>query len=160
MPAYKTIGVIGAGVCDEGTVALAYEVGKGIAQAGYALICGGLGGVMEAACRGASEAGGLTIGILPGDTIAAANPFVKIPIATGLGIARNVIIVRSSRVLIAVSGGPGTLSEIAFALQLQVPVVSLKSFSISEQVKQTSTPEQAIKEAIALAERPTGANHA
>ena len=157
---HKTIGVIGAGVCDDSTAAMAYEVGKGIAQAGYALVCGGLGGVMEAACRGACEADGLTIGILPGDTIAAANPYVKIPIATGLGIARNVIIVRSSRVLIAVSGGPGTLSEIAFALQLRVPVVSLRSFSMSEQVIQARDPEHALREALALVERPPGATHA
>jgi hypothetical protein len=160
MSAYKTIGVIGAGACDQSTAAMAYEIGKGVAQAGYALICGGLGGVMEAACNGASDAGGLTIGILPGDTIAAANPYVKLPIATGLGIARNVIIVRSSRALIAISGGPGTLSEIAFALQLRVPVVSLKSFSISEQVVQTNDTAQALKAALALAERTTGEEHA
>jgi len=148
----KAIGVVGAGQCDDATVAMAFEVGKGIAEAGYALVCGGLGGVMEAACRGASEAGGLTIGILPGDTTAAANPFVKIPVATGMGIARNAIIVRSSLVLIAIGGGPGTLSEIAFALQLHVPVVGLKSFSISEQIVQARDVEQALREAIALAE--------
>ncbi len=114
--AQKLIGVIGASSCDAATAAMAYDVGKGIAEAGYALICGGMGGVMEAACRGASEAGGLTIGILPGDAVASANRYVDFPIATGLGIARNVIIVRSSRVLVAVRGGPGTLSEIAYAL--------------------------------------------
>src|SRR5512139_2867597 len=121
MEVLKTIGVIGAGSCDEMTATMAFDIGKGIAEAGYALVCGGLGGVMEAACRGASEAGGVTIGILPGDTIAGANQFVTIPIATGIGIARNVIIVRSSRALIAISGGSGTLSEIAFALQLGIP---------------------------------------
>ncbi len=160
MSPYKTIGVIGAGACDDATAVTAYEIGKGIAEAGYTLICGGLGGVMEAACHGACDAGGLTIGILPGDTVVAANPFVKIPIATGLGIARNVIIVRSSKVLIAISGGPGTLSEIAFALQLHVPVVSVKSFSLSEEVIQARDPEHALRKAIELAERPTGANHA
>src|SRR5512139_2498441 len=108
MEVLKTIGVIGAGSCDEMTATMAFDIGKGIADAGYALVCGGLGGVMEAACRGAAEAGGVTVGILPGDTVAGANPFVKIPIATGIGVARNVIIVRSSRVLVAVSGGPGT----------------------------------------------------
>ncbi len=153
MTVVKTIGVIGAGACDEAAAAMAYDVGKGIAEAGYTLVCGGLGGVMEAACQGAYEAGGLTVGILPGDTAEAANPYVKIPVVTGIGIARNVIIVRSSRVLIAVSGGPGTLSEIAFALQLQVPVVSLKSFSVSEQVIRASDPEHALKEALRLAER-------
>jgi hypothetical protein len=159
MSTYKTIGVIGAGVCDEPTAAMAYDIGKGIAERGYVLVCGGLGGVMESACRGASEAGGLTIGVLPGDTVAAANAYVNIPIATGLGIARNVIIVRSSRVLIAVSGGPGTLSEIAFALQLRVPVVSLKSFSISDQVLQARDAAHALQEAFVIAERPGGVNH-
>ena len=153
MNASKTIGVIGAGSCDEAAAAMAYEIGKGIAEAGYTLVCGGLGGVMEAACQGAFDAGGMTVGILPGDTAEAANPYVKIPVVTGLGIARNVIIVRSSRVLVAVSGGPGTLSEIAFALQLQVPVVSLKSFSVSEQVVRATDPQHALKEALRLAER-------
>ena len=153
MTVMKTIGVIGAGSCDEAASAMAYDIGKGIAEAGYTLVCGGLGGVMEAACQGAYEAGGLTVGILPGDTAEAANPYVKIPVVTGLGIARNVIIVRSSRVLIAVSGGPGTLSEIAFALQLQVPVVSLKSFSVSEQVVRATDPAHALQEALRLAER-------
>jgi hypothetical protein len=151
MEAFKTIGVIGAGSCDEMTATMAYDIGKGIAEAGYALVCGGLGGVMEAACRGATDAGGLTIGILPGDTVAAANSFVKVPIATGIGIARNVIIVRSSRVLIAISGGPGTLSEIAFALQLGVPVVSLKSFILSEQVIHARDPRHALDEAFKAA---------
>jgi hypothetical protein len=153
MPAYKTIGVIGAGSCDEAAAAMAYEIGKGVAEAGYTLVCGGLGGVMEAACQGAYDAGGLTVGILPGDSAEAANPYVKIPIVTGLGLARNVIIVRSSQVLIAVSGGPGTLSEIAFALQLHVPVVSLKSFSVSEQVIRARDPQHALQEALKLAER-------
>jgi uncharacterized protein (TIGR00725 family) len=151
MAAVKTIGVIGAGSCDDATTRIAYDIGKGIAGAGYALVCGGLGGVMEAACHGASDADGLTIGILPGDTIAGANPYVKLPIATGLGIARNVIIVRSSRALIAISGGPGTLSEIAFALQLGVPVVSLKSFVLSEQLIQARDVRHALEEAFKAA---------
>jgi uncharacterized protein (TIGR00725 family) len=132
---------------------MAGEVGRRIAQAGYALICGGLGGVMEAACRGAAEAGGLTIGILPGDTPDTANPHVKIPIATGLGVARNVIIVRSSRVLIAVAGGPGTLSEIAFALQFGIPVVSLESHTPTPDIIVANDPEHAVREAFRLAER-------
>lgn len=151
MEALKTIGVIGAGTCDDMTATMAYDVGKGIAEAGYTLVCGGLGGVMEAACRGAADAGGVTIGILPGDTVAGANRFVKIPIATGMGVARNVIIVRSSRALIAISGGPGTLSEIAFALQLGIPVVSLKSFILSEQLIQARDPKHALDEAFKLA---------
>ncbi len=153
MTALKVIGVIGAKSCDDATAAKAYEIGRGIARAGFALVCGGLGGVMEAACRGASEAGGLTIGILPGDSVATANPHVKIPIATGLGIARNVIIVRSSRVLVAVSGGPGTLSEIAYALQLGVPVVSLESHTPSDDIIVARDASHALKLALDLAEK-------
>lgn len=107
---------------------------------------------MEAACRGAADADGLTIGILPGDNADTANRYVRIPIATGLGIARNVIIVRSSRVLIAISGGPGTLSEIAFALQLGVPVISLDSHTPSSEIIVATDPEHAVREALRLAE--------
>lgn len=152
----KIIGVIGSGSCDESVAEMAMEIGRGIAQAGYTLVCGGLGGVMEAACRGASDAGGLTIGILPGDSVESANPYVKVPIATGLGIARNVIIVRSSRVLIAISGGPGTLSEIAFALQLGVPVVSMKSHTPSPEVIVAKDPEDALREAFKLVGETSG----
>jgi uncharacterized protein (TIGR00725 family) len=142
------IGVIGSGQCDETVTQLAYEVGREIAGAGYGLICGGLGGVMEGACRGATEAGGLTVGILPGDTPDLANPFVRIPIATGLGVARNIIIVRSCRVAIAIHGGPGTLSEIAFCLQLGVPIISLNSFTVSPDIVQATSPRQAVEQAI------------
>jgi len=142
------IGVIGSGQCDESVSQLAYEVGQEIAAAGYGLICGGLGGVMTGACRGAAEAGGLTIGILPGDSPGSANPYVRIPIATGLGIARNIIIVRSSRVAIAIHGGPGTLSEIAFCLQLGVPVISLNSFTVSPNIVPATTAREAVEKAV------------
>ncbi|MEJ2721192.1 MAG: TIGR00725 family protein [bacterium] len=151
MPTGMMIGVIGAGSCDDHIGELAYRVGKGIALAGHTLVCGGLGGVMEAACRGARGAGGTTIGILPGDSYRSANPHVTLPVVTGMGIARNVIIVRSSRALIAVSGGPGTLSEIAFALQLDVPVVSLESHTPSPAVTVARDPEHAVREALRLA---------
>lgn len=151
MGANSIIGVIGAGICDGRIHDLAYRVGKGIAAAGYPLICGGLGGVMEAACHGAHDAGGTTIGILPGDSPESANPHVTIPIATGIGIARNVIIVRSSQVLIAVSGGSGTLSEIAFALQLGVPVVSLESHTPSPDITIATDPDDAVHAALQLA---------
>jgi uncharacterized protein (TIGR00725 family) len=105
---------------------LAYEVGKQIAESGNILICGGRGGVMEAACKGAIEAGGITIGILAGDEISEANPYVKIPIASGIGIARNVIIVKTAQAIIAINGRHGTLSEIAFALQLNKPVCTME----------------------------------
>lgn len=146
----ELIGVIGSGSCEEGVRRLAYDVGAGVAQAGHAVICGGLGGVMEAACQGAKEAGGLTIGVLPGDTPDTANPYVEIPIATGLGVARNVIIVRSARVLIAVAGGPGTLSEIGFALQFGVPVVGLKTWEISPVIPQVATAREAVGEALSI----------
>jgi uncharacterized protein (TIGR00725 family) len=145
----KLIGVIGSSACEDAVSRMAYQVGKGIAEAGHPLICGGMGGVMEAACRGAYEAGGLTIGILPGDSPEDANPYVTIPVATGFGYARNVIIVKSSSVLIAIEGGPGTLSEVAFALQSKVPVISLKSFDVSPDIVQAATVEEALREALA-----------
>jgi uncharacterized protein (TIGR00725 family) len=148
MAKYDLIGVIGSGHCDETVTQLAYKVGREIAKAGFGLICGGMGGVMEGACRGAAEAGGLTIGVLPGDTPESANPFVQIPIATGMGIARNVIIVRSCRVAIAVHGGPGTLSEIAHCLQLRVPVISLNSFEVSPEIVQAASPREAVEMAV------------
>jgi uncharacterized protein (TIGR00725 family) len=137
---------------------MAEEVGRRIAQSGAQLICGGLGGVMEAACKGATEAGGLTIGILPGEDSRSANPYVGVAIATGLGIARNVIIVRASDVLIAISGSYGTLNEIAAALNLGKPVVALQTWNLpaAGHVDRalffpTSAPEEAVHKALALA---------
>jgi hypothetical protein len=124
------IGLIGSGTAGGEICALAEEVGRLVAKSGALLICGGLGGVMEAACKGASEASGLTVGVLPEDDARAANPYVRVPIATGLGIARNVIIVRASDVLIAISGGYGTLNEIAAALNLGKPVVGLRTWNL------------------------------
>jgi len=144
------IGVIGSGTCSEAVKDLAYQVGQGIAHAGYTLVCGGMGGVMEGACRGAQQAGGTTIGILPGDSAEHANPFLTHAIVSGLGVARNVIVVRTSQVLIAIHGGPGTLSEVAFALQLAVPVVSLKSFDVSSDLIQVRSPAEAVEAAVAL----------
>lgn len=142
------IGVIGSGTCTEQVRSAAYAVGKGIAEAGYPLICGGLGGVMEGACQGAVDAGGLTIGVIPGDSAETANPYVMIPIVTGMGFARNALIVKSAAVLIAIEGGPGTLSEIAFALQFGVPVISLNSFDVSPDVIQVRTVEEALNQAL------------
>jgi len=149
----KLIGVIGSGSPETEAMELAYQVGKGLAEAGYGLICGGLGGVMEAACRGAAEHGGLTVGVLPGESPEQANPYVKVRIATGMGVARNAIIVRSSRAVIAVKGGPGTLSEISFSVQLGVPVVSLKSFAVFPEIVQVGDPSEAVARAIELARR-------
>lgn len=149
MTTRKLIGVIGGRSADEESLQRAYDVGRAIAARGYGLVCGGLGGVMEAACRGAAEMGGLTVGILPGDDPADANPFVEVAIATGMGIARNVIIVRSAAAVIAIAGGPGTLSEIAHCLQLDVPVVSLGSFDVSSAIIQADTALDAVDAAIA-----------
>ncbi len=148
MSARTLIGVIGSKQCDEKTFALAREVGKRLAEKGFGVICGGMGGVMEAACKGASEAGGLAVGILPGETPVSANPFVDIPIATGMGIARNVIIVRSAASVIAITGGDGTLSEIAHCLQLGVPVIGLNSHDVSDRIVKVSTAEEAVDEAV------------
>lgn len=155
MNARRLIGVIGARQCDAAAYERARRVGELVARRGYGVICGGLSGVMEAACKGALEAGGLTVGVLPGDTPDTANEFVQLRIATGMGIARNVIIVRSSAAVIAVSGGAGTLSEVAHCLQLGVPVVGLYSHDVSPEIVQVSSPEEAVEKAIALAEART-----
>ena len=111
----KFIAVIGAEHPSQEEARLAEEVGRELARRGAILICGGLGGVMEAACKGASSEGGVTIGILPGDNPKTANPYVQIPIVTGIGYARNIIVVRTARAVIAIDGSYGTLSEIAHA---------------------------------------------
>lgn len=148
----RFIGVIGSGTCDDDTRKKAREVGQGLAERGYGIVCGGLGGVMESACRGANDAGGLTVGILPGENPDSANPYVDVAIATGMGVARNAIIVHTAAAVVAVSGGPGTLSEIAHCLQLGVPVVSLGSFDISDAITQVSTPAQAVTAVVSLLE--------
>ena len=119
------IGVIGGSQVDKKTADLAFEVGSFIARRGAAVVCGGLGGVMESAARGASEQGGTVVGIIPSDNPGDANPFIDIVIPTGMGLNRNVLVVRSSDVLIAFQGSYGTLSEIAFALNLGKTVVAL-----------------------------------
>jgi uncharacterized protein (TIGR00725 family) len=144
----RIVAVIGAGSCDADTLTLAEEVGRRLAHAGCTVLTGGLGGVMEAASRGASEAGGLVLGILPTSEAAAANPFVAIPIATGMGDARNVIIANTAESFVAVGGAYGTLSEIAFALKRGKTVVSLGSWTPDDAVKVASTPEEAVRLAL------------
>ncbi len=112
---------------------------------------------MAAACQGAREAGGRTIGILPGDDPDAANAFVDVPIVTGMGIARNVLVVQNGAVVVAVSGGPGTLSEIGLALKLGRPVVALGRYATLEGVIPAASPEEAAALADRLA-RPSGSN--
>ncbi len=130
------IAVVGGGKCTAEEAAIAEAVGRELAKRGAILICGGLGGIMEAACKGASSEGGITIGILPSDNAETANPYVKIPIATGMGEARNLIITRTAQALIAVSGEYGTLSEIAFALKNNKPVIGLKTWSLHKNKKE------------------------
>ena len=126
----QIVGVIGASECEPFVASMAFEVGRGIANMGAALICGGRGGVMEAACKGASESGGLTIGVLPGNDGSLANPYVSVPLVTAMGQARNSIIVQSSCVLVAIGGGYGTLSEIGIALKLGKKVIGLGTWEI------------------------------
>ncbi len=125
------IGVIGDSSPGMEGRRLAFEVGEKIAEAGCVLVCGGLGGVMEEACRGAKSAGGITVGILPGADNGAANPYVDIVIATGLGEARNVLVVKSCFSVIAIEGGYGTLSEIAFALKRGIRVIGLNTWKMN-----------------------------
>ena len=139
------IGVIGGGKCTPEMAELAEEVGREIALGGAILICGGLSGVMEAACRGAKMANGATIGVLPGVRKADANDYVDIPIVTGMSEARNIIIVRSADAVIAVGGEYGTLSEISFCLKLRVPVVGLKTWEVDPAVLKAETAEEAVR---------------
>jgi uncharacterized protein (TIGR00725 family) len=132
---------------------VAEAVGQEIAKQGAVLVCGGLGGVMEASARGAQRAGGMTVGILPGFSSEDANPFITIPIVTGLSHARNVLVVRSSHALIAVEGGYGTLSEVAIALTLGKPVIGLNTWDVSEEIITVETPEEAVKKAIHVINR-------
>jgi uncharacterized protein (TIGR00725 family) len=124
------IAVIGGRRTEKTLLAEAEEVGRLIAKRGAILICGGLGGVMEAAAKGVKLVEGVTVGILPQDDTSHANQYIDIPIATGLGIGRNVIIARTADAFIAVGGEYGTLSEIAFALQMGKPVVGIRTWDI------------------------------
>ena len=142
------IGVIGPGHCSQQAAILAEQVGREIAQCSALLICGGLGGVMAAAAKGACEAGGTTVGILPGFMMEEANPHITIPIVTGMSHARNVLVVRSSHALIAVEGGYGTLSEIAIALKLGKPVIGLHTWNVSAKIIEAQTPQEAVRLAL------------
>jgi len=151
------IGVIGGAQCSAEEVALAESVGRELASRGAVVVCGGLGGVMEAACKGAKSAGGTTVGVLPGDDRSSANPYVDIPIVTGMGYARNVIVVKSSQAVVAIDGSYGTLSEIAFALQSGIPVIGLNTWSFSQgqgvddSIIRAESVEDAVDKALAAA---------
>lgn len=124
------VAVVGGGVCSDADAALARDVGARLAEAGVGVVCGGGGGVMAAACAGAKSRGGVTVGILPGSERASANPWVDIVLPTGLGEARNTLVVRSARAVIAIGGEFGTLSEIAFALKIGIPVIGLDTWEL------------------------------
>ncbi|MEE9542682.1 MAG: TIGR00725 family protein [Thermodesulfobacteriota bacterium] len=144
------IGVIGTGDDSRAFFDTAFEVGSLIAKAGFTLINGGLGGVMEASARGAKEAGGLTIGLLPGADKKAANPYIDVAIPTGMGDMRNALIVRGSVGLIAIGGSMGTLSEIALALKAGKPVVGIDTWDVSDEIVEATGPKEAIEKLIAL----------
>lgn len=144
------IAVVGGYDADDNTLAFAEKIGSMIAKRGAVLVSGGRIGVTEAACRGARSAGGLTVGIIPGGEPDEANQYVDVSIATGMGETRNVIIVRSADVVIALPGKYGTLSEIAFALTLGRPVISLGSWDVSPDIKKVNTPEEAVELAFRL----------
>ena len=152
----KIIAVCGSSDVDRSGSERAREVGRLLARKGCSLICGGLGGVMEASCRGAKEEGGMTIGILPGNRREDANPYVDVPIVTGMGHARNLIIVQSAHAVIALPGGPGTLSEIALALKAGTPVVALDAWDEINGIHHSSSPHEAVETVIKLADKNRG----
>ncbi len=141
----RYIAVIGRHDCSEEEANLAFNVGRLVAEAGAVLICGGLGGIMEAASRGAKSAGGTTIGVLPGTCRDDANPYIDHAICTGIREARNLAIVLTADGVIALPGEFGTLSEISFALKYRKPVVSLRSWNVSERILRAETAEEAVE---------------
>jgi uncharacterized protein (TIGR00725 family) len=151
----RQISVIGGGEADERALRDAEAVGRGIAEAGAVLVCGGRTGIMEAASLGASEAGGTVLGVLPTTDPADANPHVTHVIATGVGHARNLAVVGSGDAAIAIGGEWGTLSEIAFARRLGRPVVALRSWPLRNRagtdlgILEAETPEEAVEAALA-----------
>lgn len=147
------IGVLGPNHCSEDEAQRGFEVGAEIARRGGVLLCGGLGGMMEAAARGAKSADGLTVGMLPGDSDRDANAFIDLPLPTGLGPVRNMLLVRACHAVIAIHGGYGTLTEIAAALRLGVRVVGLHTWTVTRE----GTPDpgilvaSSVREAVDLA---------
>jgi uncharacterized protein (TIGR00725 family) len=144
------IGIIGPGDASEKECKLAELVGEEIARNGCTLLCGGMGGVMEASCRGAKSQSGITIGILPGTSKTECNPYIDYPIVTGMGHGRNIIVASSCDAIIAIGGSFGTLSEIAFALRLKIPIIGIKTWDVSSDIKKAETPEEAVYMAIGL----------
>jgi uncharacterized protein (TIGR00725 family) len=152
----RYVAVIGPSRAGAEVAEAAFQVGALIARGGAILVCGGGGGAMEAACRGARSAGGTTVGILPGPTRADANPFVDIAVPTGMGEARNALVVRAADAVIAVGGGVGTLSEIGLALRMGRPVIGLATWEATPPpgdaaafaVERVLSPEAAVRAAL------------
>jgi uncharacterized protein (TIGR00725 family) len=146
----RYVAVVGPGEATAGQARSAEAIGRGLAQGGAVLLTGGHGGVMAAACRGAAAAGGVSVGILPGTDRTAANEWVSVALATGLGELRNGLIVRAADAVIAVGGAYGTLSEVALALKTGVPVVGLDTWAI-DGIEVAASPQAAVARALALA---------
>jgi uncharacterized protein (TIGR00725 family) len=153
------VSVVGPGDPSPEACRLAERLGAELARRGAVVVCGGLGGAMEAACRGAKSAGGTTVGILPGLDRSGANPYVDIAIATGMGELRNGLVVRAADAVVAVQGEYGTLSEISFALKVGVPVVGLDTWELvkggreSGAIVRAASPEEAAEQALQLSAR-------
>ncbi|MGI5864672.1 MAG: TIGR00725 family protein [Myxococcales bacterium] len=151
------IAVVGAGTCDDALAAQAEAIGRALAEGGAIVVCGGLGGVMEAACRGAKSAGGTTLGFLPSGDRSAANRYLDLSVPTAMGEGRNVLVVRAADVVLAVGGEFGTLSEIALALKLGKPVAGLGTWELAkagapvEAIHRAATPDEAAALALRLA---------
>lgn len=138
------VSVIGASSADSETMQLARELGRCLAERGHTVVCGGLSGVMTAVCEGAVDAGGHTIGILPGEDVDSANEFVETAIATGMGHARNTLVVMNGDAVVAVSGSGGTLSEVGFAFVFDRPIAGLRTHGV-EGIHTCETPLEAVE---------------
>ncbi len=145
------IAVVGAGKCSKKLRDMAAEIGKYIAEQGGVIVCGGMGGVMEGVARGAKEAGGTTIGIIPTMDKNDANEFIDYVIPTGFGEARNIMVVRTADAVIALPGKYGTLSEMAFALKAKKPLISVSAWKLGDDMHQVENPIEAAKMAMEFA---------
>jgi uncharacterized protein (TIGR00725 family) len=150
------IGVVGSGTASPAGLAAAQRVGQLLAENGAVLVCGGLGGIMEAASRGCAEAGGEVIGILPGAAANSANPFVTLPVVTNMGHARNVIIAHTAQALIALEGEYGTIAEMAIGLKLGKKVIQLLALTELPGTLLVRTPEEAVEQALSAVKEGSG----
>lgn len=159
--ALVAVAVIGAAECTPEQAGWAEEVGRLLARRGAVLVCGGRGGVMEAACRGALSAGGMTVGLLPGTELEAGNPFLTLALPTGLGQTRNALVALAGRAVIAIGGGQGTLSEIGWALKSGRRVVGLATWQAHQadgtplDILRANTPQEAVDLALATSSPAT-----